>query len=118
MHILHLAALTVLASVSVSLWTIRVALTARGRRCSAAIVSSVEAITFVLAFGRALASLDSPVRMAAYGVGVGAGTLLGLAAEQRFEVARARDQRSTSGSSVGDAFASSAESAASQCCTS
>jgi uncharacterized protein YebE (UPF0316 family) len=120
MYLLDLASLTVLASCSVSLWTIRVALTARGRRRAAAVAASIEAVTFVVAFGRALDSLDSPIRMAAYGLGVGAGTLLGLAAEQRFETARARAQRSTSGSSDGTApsavSATSPESSASQCC--
>jgi uncharacterized protein YebE (UPF0316 family) len=51
MYLLDLASLTVLASCSVSLWTIRVALTARGRRRAAAVAASIEAVTIVVAFG-------------------------------------------------------------------
>jgi hypothetical protein len=67
-----------LAMASVSLWTLRVALTARNHKAMAAAAASVEATVFVLAFSRILSSLDSVVQVAAYATGVGCGTLVGL----------------------------------------
>jgi hypothetical protein len=67
-----------LAMLSVGLWTVRVAVTARGNRVLGASVAAVEATVFAVAFSRLLADLDSPERIAAYGLGVALGTLLGL----------------------------------------
>ena len=77
------AALALLATANVGLWTLRVALATRGRRSLAAMVSSLEAVLYVLAFSRVVDALDDPVRVGAYAVGVGAGTLLGLVTEER-----------------------------------
>lgn len=77
-------ATTALAMFSVGLWTVRVAVTARGRRIAGASVAAIEATVFAAAFSRLLADLDSPVRIAAYAVGVAAGTLLGLHIDERF----------------------------------
>lgn len=85
MEVLTSAAATcALAIVSVSLWTVRVALTAAGRRVLGGAVAGIEALTFSLAFSRIVADLDNPVGLVAYAVGVGAGSLLGMAADERF----------------------------------
>jgi uncharacterized protein YebE (UPF0316 family) len=68
-----------LALLSVSLWTGRVALTAKGRKTASALVAAVEATIFVVAFSRLLTGLDSPIRVAAYAAGVAGGTFLALA---------------------------------------
>lgn len=83
MHVLPLFKIALLASITVSLWTVRVALTARGRRYAGALVAVVEAMTFATVFAEVLDSVDSPTRLSAYGIGVGAGTLAGLAIDQR-----------------------------------
>ena len=72
---------TGLALLSVSLWTARVALTAKGRKAASATMAAVEATVFVVAFSRLLTGLDSPVRVAAYATGVAAGTVLALAVD-------------------------------------
>ncbi|WP_052666867.1 DUF5698 domain-containing protein [Nitriliruptor alkaliphilus] len=71
------------AALTVSLWTLRVALAARGRRVASAIVAGGEAVLFVVVFSRLLDSLGDPVRLAGYAVGVGLGTLVGLTADER-----------------------------------
>jgi uncharacterized protein YebE (UPF0316 family) len=72
-----------LATVSVGLWTLRVAVTAKGLKAVAAVVAALEAVVFALAFSRLIVGLGAPGRLAAYGVGVGLGTLVGLAADRR-----------------------------------
>ena len=84
MHLLPHVKIALLASVTVSLWTVRVALMARGRRYVGAAVAIAEAMTFATVFAEVLASVDSPTRLTAYGLGVGAGTLGGLTIDQRF----------------------------------
>lgn len=81
--LLRTAMLVVLGTISVSLCTVRVALTARGRRLAAAGAAGVEAVVFVLAFSSVLSSLDSPVEVAGYAAGVAAGTLVGVVADAR-----------------------------------
>jgi uncharacterized protein YebE (UPF0316 family) len=76
--LIEVASTAGLAMLSVGLWTVRVAVTARGSRALGALVAAVEATVFAVAFSRLLAGLDSPHRVAAYGLGVAAGTLLGL----------------------------------------
>jgi uncharacterized protein YebE (UPF0316 family) len=72
-----------LAMASVGMWTLRVALTARGRKAAGAIVAAAEAVVFALAFTRLASGLDAPERVAAYAVGVAVGTVLGLAIDER-----------------------------------
>jgi uncharacterized protein YebE (UPF0316 family) len=81
--LVDVASMTGLATLSVGLWTLRVAVTARGFRTAAAIIAAVEAIIFVLAFSRVIDGLTAPGRIAAYGAGVGVGTLLGLTIDRR-----------------------------------
>jgi uncharacterized protein YebE (UPF0316 family) len=77
------AAMALLAMTSVGLWTLRVALTARGRKAIAATVAAVEAVVFAVAFTNVAAHLDSPARIAGYGAGVAVGTVLGLTVDHR-----------------------------------
>lgn len=82
MVLIELVGLAALASLAVSLWTVRVALTARGHRIAGSLVASLEAVTFATSFAQVLDSLDSPARVFAYAVGVAAGTLAGLSADR------------------------------------
>lgn len=75
--------LALLACVSVSLWTLRVTVAAAGRKLAAAVVAGIESLSFALAFGTVLSSLDDPARIGAYAAGVAAGTLLGLVVDER-----------------------------------
>ncbi len=77
-----------LATASVGLWTLRVALTARGRKAAGAIVAAVEAVVFAMAFTRLGEGLDAPSRVGGYAAGVAVGTLLGLALDQRLSAGR------------------------------
>jgi uncharacterized protein YebE (UPF0316 family) len=81
--LVDVAAMILLATASVGLWTLRVAVTAKGRKTAAATVAAIEAVVFLVAFSRAVAGLTSPERVGAYAVGVGLGTLLGLAVDRR-----------------------------------
>lgn len=67
-----------LASASVCLWTLRIAITSRGKRAAGAMMSTVEATVYVVAVSHVLGSLDAPVHIAMYGLGVGVGTYAGL----------------------------------------
>jgi uncharacterized protein YebE (UPF0316 family) len=82
-ELLAAGAMGLLAITSVGLWTLRVALTARGRRGIGATVAAVEAVVFAVAFTNVAAHLDSPVRIAGYAGGVAFGTVLGLTADRR-----------------------------------
>lgn len=75
--------LALLAACSVSLWTLRVAVAAAGRRLAAAVIAAVEAMLFALAFSAVITALDDPLRIAGYAVGVTLGTLAGIAADER-----------------------------------
>jgi len=103
------ATTALLAMASVSLWTLRVALTARSHKAMAAAAASVEATVFVLAFSRVLSSLDSVVQVVAYATGVGCGTLVGLSINDRINPRTpsrpgqpARPTVNVSAASVGD----------------
>ena len=76
-------AMAFLAMVSVSLWTLRVALAARGRRLAGAVVAAIEAVVFTLAFSNLIANLGSWERIVGYAAGVAVGTVGGLAINDR-----------------------------------
>ena len=82
------AGLALLAMTSVGLWTLRVALTARGRRGTAAAVAAVEAVVFAVAFTNVVSHLDSPARIAGYAAGVAAGTVLGLTVDHHLSAGK------------------------------
>jgi len=84
-----------LASISVSLWTLRVAVAAAGRRLAAAAIAAVEAVLFAAAFSALITALDDPLRIGAYAVGVAVGTLVGITADDR-SIRRRRMSRSDS----------------------
>jgi uncharacterized protein YebE (UPF0316 family) len=94
------AGLSLLACLSVSLWTLRVTIAAAGRKVAAAGVAGVESLMFVLAFGTVLSSLQDPVRIAAYAVGVAGGTLLGMVVDERLSNGRALVRLVVDGSGV------------------
>lgn len=77
-----------LAVGSVGLWTLRVALTARGSRALGSAVAATEAVVFVVAFSHVTGSLDAPLQVAIYGIGVGTGTYLGLTIDRRIKGSR------------------------------
>ncbi|HEX2192196.1 MAG TPA: DUF5698 domain-containing protein [Acidimicrobiales bacterium] len=76
-------AMAAMALVNVGLWTLRVAFAARGRKLLGAGVAALEAVVFAVAFSSLAASLDAPVRVVGYGLGVAAGTLVGLTLDER-----------------------------------
>ncbi len=94
------AGLSLLACLSVSLWTLRVTIAAAGRKLAAAAVAGVESLVFVLAFGTVLSSLQDPVRIAAYGLGVAGGTLLGMVVDERLSNGRALVRLVVDGSGI------------------
>lgn len=72
-----------LAVMSVGLWTLRVALTARGRKIAGSLTAGLEALVFLLAFSSVMSDMDAIERVAGYAVGVGTGTWLGLFVDGR-----------------------------------
>ena len=72
-----------LAFVSVGLWTLRVALTARGRKAGSAAVAAIEAVVFALVFSKLVSDLGSWDRVAGYAIGVAVGTIAGLSLNER-----------------------------------
>lgn len=67
----------------VSLGTFRMILAFQGRSVIAAAVGFVEVTIFIVAIGKVVDSLDSPLNVLAYSGGFAAGTLLGIAIENR-----------------------------------
>lgn len=61
----------------------RVALAASGRRVATAVVAALEAVTFMLVFNLIASNLDAIDRLVGYALGVAAGTLVGLYANDR-----------------------------------
>jgi uncharacterized protein YebE (UPF0316 family) len=72
-----------LAVMSVGLWTLRVALTARGRKVAGSLTAGLEALVFLLVFSSVMSDMDAIERVAGYAVGVGTGTWLGLFVDGR-----------------------------------
>ena len=67
----------------VSLGTIRMILSFQGRSFIAAAIGFVEVTIFILAIGKVVGSLDSPMNVLAYSGGFAGGTLLGIGIENR-----------------------------------
>lgn len=67
-----------LSITTVGLWTIRVAMTARGGRIGATVISAVEATLYVVVVSRLVGSLNAPFHLVVYAIGVGVGTYVGL----------------------------------------
>lgn len=92
--------LALLACCSVSLWTLRVTVAAAGRKMTAATVAGIESLLFALAFGTVIGSLHDPVRIVAYGLGVAAGTLVGMVADERLSTGQSLVRLVVDGSGV------------------
>lgn len=85
-------ALAGIAMTSVALWTLRVALAARGAKVAGALVAAVEAVVFAFAFANLAGNLGSPVRVGGYAIGVALGTLAGLVADEHASHGRSQIQ--------------------------
>ncbi len=67
----------------VSLGTFRMILAFQGRAVIAAVIGFVEVTIFIVAIGKVVDSLDNPLNVLAYSGGFAAGTLVGIAIENR-----------------------------------
>ncbi len=70
----------------VSIGTVRIILLARGSRWRAAGIGVVETLIWVFTVTLVIQELDDAVRMIAYALGFGLGTLLGVTLERRLAV--------------------------------
>lgn len=75
--------IAVLVVVEVAVWQVRVALSTRGRKRSAALLGAVNAVLSVAAIGQVVTNLDRPANIAGYAIGVAAGVYLGVVADGR-----------------------------------
>jgi uncharacterized protein YebE (UPF0316 family) len=90
-----------MAVISVSLWTLRVALTARGRKIAGSLTAGAEAVVFLLAFSTVMTDLTAVEKVAGYAVGVAAGTLLGVIIDQRLSAGQSEIRVVSPGSDLG-----------------
>ena len=72
-----------LRMVGISLGTLRVLLTMRGRKWQAAILGFFEVLVYVLAIGQVVQNLGNVWNILAYCLGFSVGTILGMWIEQR-----------------------------------
>lgn len=72
-----------LATATVTLWTVRIAVTARGSKALASVLAAVEAMLFIVAFSKLIHGLDAPHLIVAYGAGMAFGTWAGLSLDGR-----------------------------------
>ena len=86
-----------LAVMSVGLWTLRVALTARGRKVAGSITAGLEALVFLVAFSSVLSNMDAISRVIGYAGGVGLGTLLGVYVDERLSAGQSEVRVVTEG---------------------
>ena len=101
--------MTGLAIVSVALWTLRVALTSRGRRFAGAVTAGLEAVVFVLVFSRAAEDLAAIERLLGYAAGVALGTLAGVALDERLSAGQSEVRVVTPGGGIAHVTALQAE---------
>jgi uncharacterized protein YebE (UPF0316 family) len=90
-----------LAVVSVSLWTLRVALASRGRRVAGSLTAGIEAIVFVVAFSRVTSDLSSLENLLGYAVGVAVGTLVGVSLDEHLSAGQSEVRMVTEGADQG-----------------
>jgi uncharacterized protein YebE (UPF0316 family) len=86
-----------MAMVSVGLWTLRVALTARGRKLGGSITAGAEALVFLLAFSTVLGDMEAIEKIIGYAAGVAAGTLLGVYIDDRLSAGQSEVRVITEG---------------------
>lgn len=89
-----------LAVLSVGMWTVRVAVAARGRRFASAAVAATEAVVFALTFSHLVTDLASPIRVVSYAGGVAAGTVVGLLVNDRASRSKTEIQVMSPGNDV------------------
>ncbi|HJR44566.1 MAG TPA: DUF5698 domain-containing protein [Actinomycetota bacterium] len=94
-----------LAFVSVALWTLRVAMTARGRRIAGSLTAGVEAIVFVVAFSRVVQDLGALERILGYAAGVALGTLAGVILDERLSAGQSELRVVTEGGDLTHVYA-------------
>jgi uncharacterized protein YebE (UPF0316 family) len=80
--LLDLAIIFTLRVADVALSTVRIVLLGRGSRWRAAGLGTVESLVWIIAAARVLSGITDPVRMGAFALGFGAGTLLGVTVER------------------------------------
>jgi uncharacterized protein YebE (UPF0316 family) len=73
----------VLRVVGITVSTLATILTVQGRKLPAILAGSLSALVYVLALGQVVANLGNPWNVAAYVVGFGVGTWVGMVLEQR-----------------------------------
>lgn len=66
----------------VALSTVRIVLLGRGSRWRAAGLGTLESLVWIIAAARVLSGITDPARMAAFALGFGAGTLIGVTVER------------------------------------
>jgi uncharacterized protein YebE (UPF0316 family) len=93
-----------LAIVSVSLWTLRVALASRGRRVAGSLTAGTEAIVFVVAFSRVTSDLGAVEKLLGYAVGVAIGTLVGMFLDEHLSAGQSEVRMVTEGSDQSHVF--------------
>lgn len=94
-----------LATATVALWTVRIAVTARGAKALASALAAIEAMLFIVAFSKLIGGLDSPHLIVAYGTGMAIGTWIGLSLDGKLNPQLSRvDVFATSGEAI-DAIA-------------
>jgi uncharacterized protein YebE (UPF0316 family) len=92
--------MTGLAMMSVGLWTLRVALTARGRKLAGSITAAIEALVFLFAFSSVMKDMDAIERVVGYAIGVGLGTLLGVFLDERLSAGQSEVRIVTPGTDL------------------
>ncbi|UCZ53782.1 DUF5698 domain-containing protein [Bacillus shivajii] len=78
-----LAIILVINIVYVTLFTVRMIFTLKGQRYSAAIVSIVEIIVYIIGLGLVLDNLDRIENLIAYALGYATGVLVGIKIEEK-----------------------------------
>ncbi|GIW74894.1 MAG: hypothetical protein KatS3mg103_1416 [Phycisphaerales bacterium] len=70
----------------VPIGTVRMMMVMSGHRLISAVLGFFEVMIWVVAVGKVIAYLDSPVALVAYGAGFAVGTLVGMHIEQRLAI--------------------------------
>lgn len=74
--------------VDVSIGAVRIVTLVRGERWLAGLLGFFESLTWVIAAGLVFSNLHSPVRMVAFALGFGAGTVLGSTVERKIALGK------------------------------
>lgn len=80
---LMVAIILIINIVYVSFFTVRMILTLKGRKYSAAFVSMFEVVVYILGLGLVLDNMDAIQNIVAYAVGYGTGVIVGMKIEEK-----------------------------------